>query len=29
MLDELEIDGLYSVSTWIYNDIKQKIKEYE
>jgi DUF438 domain-containing protein len=29
MLPELDKNGLYSVSTWIYDDIKQKIKEYE
>jgi len=29
LIDELDENGLYSVSTWIYNDIKQKIKNYE
>ena len=29
MLPELDENGLYSVSTWIYWDIKQKIKGYE
>jgi hypothetical protein len=29
LIDELDENGLYSVSTWIYDDIKQKIKNYE
>jgi len=29
LIDELDTDGLYSVSTWIYNEAKLKIKNYE